>query len=128
MKKINNLTINQFLFYWFPPIAWMILIFYFSSHPRFGITHKFIFDFFIFKTLHLIEYMILYLLLFRAFNKTTKFSLKKKFISSFFLAFFYAASDEFHQTFVPTREGRIRDVIIDTIGIILAYFLLKLKY
>ena len=28
----------------------------------------------------------------------------------------YAASDEIHQLFVPSREGTLRDVIIDTIG------------
>jgi VanZ family protein len=28
----------------------------------------------------------------------------------------YASSDEFHQLFVPTREGRVTDVMIDTVG------------
>jgi len=28
----------------------------------------------------------------------------------------YAASDEFHQTFVPTRDGTVHDVLIDTAG------------
>ena len=29
------------------------------------------------------------------------------------LAAFYAATDEFHQSFVPSREGRVHDVVID---------------
>lgn len=29
---------------------------------------------------------------------------------------FYAASDEWHQSFVPTRTGSVRDVVVDTIG------------
>ena len=32
----------------------------------------------------------------------------------------YAASDEIHQLFVPGRSGEIRDVLIDTAGILLA--------
>jgi VanZ family protein len=32
----------------------------------------------------------------------------------------YAASDEFHQLFVPSREASVRDVLIDTSGAILA--------
>ena len=32
----------------------------------------------------------------------------------------YAASDEFHQTFVPGRSGEVRDVLIDTSGALLS--------
>lgn len=31
----------------------------------------------------------------------------------------YAASDEFHQLFVPGRSGQITDVMIDSVGVIL---------
>ena len=30
----------------------------------------------------------------------------------------YAISDEFHQTFIPGRSGELRDVLIDTTGVI----------
>jgi hypothetical protein len=33
------------------------------------------------------------------------------------LALLFAASDEFHQTFVPTRGGSIWDVLIDSLGV-----------
>lgn len=33
------------------------------------------------------------------------------------LALLFAASDEFHQTFVPTRGGTIWDVLIDSLGV-----------
>jgi VanZ family protein len=43
----------------------------------------------------------------------------------------YAASDEIHQTFVPTRQGTVTDVLIDTaggaLGLALAYFLSRLS-
>jgi len=127
MKQFNHLTIKNFFLYWLPPILWMLIIFYFSSHPRFGITHKFLFDFIIFKTLHMMEYGILYLLYFRAFYKTTQLPLPKIFLYSFLLALFYAATDELHQLFVPTREGRIRDIIIDGVGIGISYWWIKSK-
>jgi VanZ family protein len=34
----------------------------------------------------------------------------------------YAMSDEFHQSFVPTREASVRDVLIDGCGAALALF------
>lgn len=36
------------------------------------------------------------------------------------IAFVYACSDEWHQTFVPARGGRVSDVLIDSVGIGLA--------
>lgn len=36
------------------------------------------------------------------------------------LAILFAASDEWHQTFVPGRDGCARDVLIDSIGAIIA--------
>ena len=34
----------------------------------------------------------------------------------------YAASDEFHQLFVPGRAGRVTDVLIDSGGVIFGLF------
>ena len=42
------------------------------------------------------------------------------------LSFLYAVSDEFHQSFVPGRSASIRDVLIDTIGIIGFYIAAKI--
>lgn len=38
-------------------------------------------------------------------------------VISFLICVLYAASDEFHQTFVLGRSGQLRDVVIDSIGI-----------
>ena len=38
----------------------------------------------------------------------------------FVIAVIYAGSDELHQTFVGGRSGRPLDVLIDSIGIVLA--------
>lgn len=32
------------------------------------------------------------------------------------LVFLYAASDELHQVFIPSRTGQISDVVVDVIG------------
>ena len=43
-------------------------------------------------------------------------SKKKSLIYSVILVFFYASTDEFHQTFIEGRAGRFTDVLIDTSG------------
>ncbi len=115
------------LYYWLPPLLWMAIIFYFSSFPKVSITENTLYAFIFFKTLHIIEYAILYFLLFRAFYflNNKKFSLKDKFILTISIAILYAISDEVHQTFVPTREGRLRDVFIDTASILLMYIYIR---
>jgi VanZ family protein len=43
------------------------------------------------------------------------------------LTVIYAASDEWHQTFVPSRQGSLRDVAIDTAGALVALALIWLR-
>lgn len=115
-----------FIFYYLPAIVWMTIIFYMSSLPHFAIAGNTLFDFVIFKTLHMIEYGLLYFLLFRAFTKI-KVSRSKKTFYPLIISFIYAILDEFHQTFVPTREGKLRDIIIDVAGIWIVFIYVKNK-
>jgi VanZ family protein len=46
------------------------------------------------------------------------------FLLSLFLAFLYALSDEYHQSFTPGRHSSGHDVIIDVCGALLALVLL----
>jgi len=133
--KVMPTLFYRIIRYWIPPISWMSLIFYLSSNHRVAITGTFTFDFVIFKSLHMIEYAILYFLLFRAFysisNPSTslrtnkQLTINKKLFIPVLLSVLYAITDEFHQTFVPSREGRVRDVLIDTSGILLMYIYIK---
>ena len=41
---------------------------------------------------------------------------------------FYAASDELHQLFVPGRSGEIKDVLLDSLGVLLGVLLLGLLW
>lgn len=97
----------------FLPVAfWMAIIFWFSSRQRVSVSDNYLLSFLFFKSIHFVEYGILFLL--------WKVALyKKPYGTKLALVFsvIYAASDELHQTFVPTREGTLRDVFIDTLGI-----------
>lgn len=122
MKKLIS-----FLYYWFPTICWMIIIYYLSSKQSVAISSQYWLNFLFFKSLHVLEYSLLYLLFFRSFYsiRSKNFPLKTIFLSTIFLSILYAIFDEIHQTFIPTREGRMRDVIIDSMGIIIMYTVIK---
>lgn len=127
-------SIRHFILYWLPPLIWMSIIFIMSSRQRISVADTEVENFIIFKSLHVIEYAFLYLLLFRATFKsfTKKLSNKSIFTIVIIATILYAISDELHQTFVPTRQGAIRDIFIDTIGILIAFsytkiYLTKLK-
>ncbi len=106
----------------------MTIIFVMSSRQRISLADTEVENFLIFKSLHVIEYAILYILLFRATFKsfTKKISNQSIFTIAIISSILYAVSDELHQTFVPTRQGAIRDIFIDTIGILLAFSYTKM--
>ena len=138
------------LFYWLVSllIIWMIVIFCFSAQPAKKSTNlsegvgrrvASIFvpnfqnwddtkqnqyvegiDFFVRKTAHFTEYMILGgLWLLCIYNRPGESSsLGKKIGISICASAIYAMSDEFHQLFVEGRAGRWMDVGIDTTGAI----------
>ena len=70
------------------------------------------------KAYHVTEYALLCVLLFRGLRSRFKFSSALFAAAALCLAF--AASDEWHQTFVPGRGGTWVDVTIDALGIGLA--------
>ena len=116
-----------FLFYWLPPISLMTIIFFLSSRQSISVGKSYEVNFVTFKSMHILEYALMFFLLFRAYYRT--FTKKNKSIL-FFLAIIttliYAAFDEFHQTFVPTRSGALRDIGIDSIGILLSFLYTKI--
>lgn len=116
----------KFLRYWIPVIVWMSGIFLLSSRQSIGISEEKMVNFIVFKLLHILEYGILYVLLFRAIHSIKNaLNSEQKLFVAFLIAVIFAATDEIHQTFVPTREGAARDVIIDTIGIVTAWICIQ---
>jgi len=72
------------------------------------------------KGYHMAEYALLYCLLFFAARTYLHKSVAQTTRIGIVCCILYAASDEWHQTFVPGRGGTIVDVIIDTTGALLA--------
>lgn len=116
--------------YYLPPVLLMGTIFYLSSRQSVTVAQTYILNFIFFKTLHIIEFGVLFFLFFRAFNfgnaqyKKIQNSLKLALL----LSILYAMSDEAHQLLVPTREGTLRDIFIDTAGISMAYLFVRVKF
>ena len=82
-------------------------------------------DFFVRKTAHFTEYMVLGMLwlLCLQSNPKGKFIMAHNMWSSMVASACFAMSDEFHQLFVAGRAGRWMDVGIDTAGAVVGVFL-----
>ena len=129
-----------------PPIIWMAFIFFAStgefsadntsriigpllrwlfpgiSEERLALAH-----FITRKAAHFTEYAILAWLSARAFATSSKEQLRRRwFLIALALVVLYSLSDEYHQTFVPSRTGSIYDSFIDMSGGLTALLLRKL--
>jgi len=105
----------KFFNLWLPPVLWAALIFKFSSGAIPVASNIFWQDFAVKKFGHFIFFGLLAVLIYRGLigEGVEK---KKSAIWAVLLAFFYGATDEYHQMFTQGREARIRDVFIDGIG------------
>jgi len=69
------------------------------------------------KAGHLTEYAILAILAARALRTSSRVLLRARwFWWALLFVFVYALSDEFHQSFVPSRGASFHDSLIDTVG------------
>jgi VanZ family protein len=103
--------------YWLPPLLWAALIFALSSIPSLESGLPGPWDFALRKLGHMIEYAILTVLLARAL-RAHGWLLRRALLWSALLAIAYAVGDEYHQSFVAGREGSLRDVLIDGVGVL----------
>ena len=134
--------------YWLPVILWMAFIFWMStgtfSSEKTQPWVEMVLRFFgpaisshdvdlihasIRKAGHVIEYFVLGFLLFRAFRgpSATPWRWRWSMLAVIGVVL-WAAGDEFHQFFVPSRTASLADVGIDTAGGVLAQFLSALWY
>ena len=132
-KKIINIIIL---------ILWMCLIFFFSSQNGDestktsgvfdNIINIFVKDeskkptvkYIIRKIAHFTEYCILAILVLNVIKDYTSITYKTL-ILAFILCALYAASDEWHQTFVDGRAGQPLDVFIDSCGVLTGLIIYK---
>jgi VanZ family protein len=133
------LKFRAFLKYWLPALIWMALIFSASSDansfahsshiigpllhwlfPQMPDDTLHLIVLLVRKCAHLTEYAVLALLLWRALRKPMKNDPRpwiwREARLALLIVALYAASDEFHQSFVPTRTAQVSDVFIDTAG------------
>jgi VanZ family protein len=79
------------------------------------------------KIAHFAEYAVLAILAARAFSSSSRQSLRRRwFLASLLLVVVYALSDEYHQSFVPSRGASIYDSLIDMAGGLTALLLYPL--
>ncbi len=106
---------KNFLYYWLPVYVYAGLIFYFSSLPTIPpIIIKIMPKTFV---LHMIEYAIFSILLFRAFINSKNNVFRGNAIHlAIIIAILYGISDEIHQYFVPGRIFDRFDIIANSIG------------
>lgn len=119
------MKIKHFLRYYFPVVAWMALIFLLSSIPGNGFDGEKDFWFYLQrKGAHVFEYFVLSILFARVFF-WRGCRCWRSLVFAGIVSLLYAASDEFHQTFIFDREGKFSDVLIDSTGIVLGLLVFK---
>jgi len=102
-------TNSRAVTHWLPVLLWAAVIFTLSSIPSLG-TGLGVWDTILRKGAHITEYAILALLLVRALGREAP---------ALALGVLFAASDEWHQSFVRGRHASPVDVAIDAVGLIL---------
>lgn len=117
---LSRLPTKRWPCYWLPVLLWMGVIFVASSRSSLPFVLNKTVDFATKKAGHVTEYGVLAFLLWRAISKERGWAALPSFGGAFVLSLLYAISDEFHQTFVPGRSGRLADVGSDVLGVILA--------
>ncbi|MGA9351983.1 MAG: VanZ family protein [Anaerolineae bacterium] len=120
MTVMSKLLSKRWLSYWLPVLLWMGLIFVASSQPELPLVLNKTVDFITKKAGHVMEYGVLAFLLWRAISKERGWPALSSFGGAFIFSLLYGVSDEFHQTFVPGRTGRLTDVGFDALGAFLA--------
>ncbi len=133
------------VFSWSLVFLWMALIFYLSSQtgsdsggmsgritetvlgavqatlPSLDVQPE-MFHTLVRKSAHFFAYFVLALLAFNAVRRSGARG-GKAYLTAFAIAALYAASDEFHQSFVPGRGPAVTDVFIDSAGAATALFI-----
>ena len=102
-----------------PPLALMGLIFFFSAQPDLS-SGLGAWDTVLRKCVHMLEYGLLWFLWWRALGYGNP-------VPAIAIAIGYAATDEWHQSFVDGRHGTPWDVAIDAAGVGLAGLAVVLK-
>lgn len=120
MKRRGGL---RFLVFKVPALAYMGFIFFMSSGPVTSPTLNAFPDY----VLHALGYSLLYVLLFWAVHEGVGIVRRRAgYWLPGVLTVLYGISDEFHQSFIPTRQSALSDVAADAIGALIGTLLIML--
>jgi VanZ family protein len=131
---------KSFLKYWLPVLIWLCVIFVGSTDVLSAEqTSRFVepflrwlkpdisfetlaqIHFFARKLGHIFEYALLAIFLWRALRSGANLRVKISIlvIVVWFVCAIFAATDEFHQSFIPSRTASPNDVVIDIFGVVI---------
>ena len=138
-RSVRGVLQSSFILYWLPALSWMAAIvilprFLGSSLP----SPRSAVDELIRSGIHVVEYGILALLLYRALREQRSLGAREPgppgdctsaplylrssapYILAFLIASLYAAFDEVQQGFIPNRQPSFLDFLADSLGCLLA--------
>lgn len=117
-------------FYYIPIIFWVGIIFYLSGRPDLKVVGDklVVWEIILRKFGHVSEYLILGWLFFRLMYQAHGQKLNRSLVWSMVFVLLFSISDEYHQTFVPGRQGKLIDVVVDSIGALLGLQMLNIYY
>jgi VanZ family protein len=101
---------------WLAPLVWMALIFAVSGTPADRIPKAGAWDQLVKKGGHMLAYALLTILWLRPLG--ARLPTRPAAFLACSIALLYAISDEYHQTFVPGRNGNGFDVMVDGVGVL----------
>ena len=102
---------------WYPAFLMMAAIFALSSRPSDELPSFYLFDTLVKKGGHMTGYGLLAVSYLYAFNHHGR----KSFYLAWLLTVLYAITDEYHQSFIPSRHPSIWDVVLfDNFGAMIA--------
>lgn len=153
MREETDLTASRpnLLRAWWPAVVWIVLITFESSDffssrntgsmlyalltrlfGNINLYNFLVFHHYLRKTGHVVGYGMLSLLLLRGWRATlgrVHTLLLRAALLSWLGTVCVAAMDEWHQSFIPSRGGTVRDVTLDTVAgvafLLVAYFRLR---
>ena len=108
-------NLRHHLSVWLPVLLWMGGIFVFSAQSSLPGLPDDVADILLKKSGHAAEYAVLAILAVRAFRAGRPLA-RGDLWRALLLAALYAATDEFHQGFVPGRNARLFDWSVDVLG------------
>lgn len=145
MKQYSKIKISI----WVVTVLWMTVIFYFSHQPADiskyesgkvlvkmnlmteddinvqGDKRIFNLQLFIRKTAHVTVFLVLGILMTLSIHNT-KLSNLKSYMSAYISGSLYGIFDEVHQMFIPGRGPQLRDVLLDSAGVLIGVLITAL--